>query len=334
MNIVAKILPRFAILRIFFEDAGSYVAELAIYNFNGFATELQASICNAIVDHIEKEAKGLPLFIAYGGFGVISKEVATNLEIVEKVKNDNDSFVWDEVDRHIAFLRKDRVSEVFSKYRLEKNTPLAMFCFTSGTPLSLQKESLDRSLSFYEDVVNLPVMLKPSVAGSVLCRMIVSKLKLPIFAILLLILVVNVFANKNIRVNHGRSEARLEQLERERGRGNEVALRNKQMFAEFNRKPPFEYSWLCDRMGIVLPEGITLTLVTIQPMQKALEEGKKPMVEHDRIMIKGVAQEADDISYYTVALGKLIRSANVKLISVERTRDADMLDFSISIDLL
>lgn len=334
MNLIAKILPRFAILEIFFEGADSYAAELSVYGFDGVTAVLQARIGNAGLENIVKEAKGMPLFIAYAGFGIISKNVEANSEIVQKIKNDTDSFVWDETATEITFLRRERIDKVVEKYQLDKNIPLAVFCFAGLTPSAFQDAALDRSSACCKDAVNLPTMLKPSQRGSVLCRLIASKFKWPVFAVLLLLLVVNLFADRSIRSEYNSSQVRLGQLEKKRGREDQVAARNKQMFAEFNQKLPFEFSWLCDRAGIVLPEGITLTLIVIQPVKKALENGKKPVVEHNRMIIKGLAPEAEDITYYMSALGKLIRSANVKLTSVERTREADRLDFAISIDLL
>ena len=334
MNVITKILPRFAILEIFFEDTDSYGAELATYSFDGFTTKPLLRFDNAGIDHIEKEAKGLPLFIAYGGFGIISKEAETNPEIIEKVKNDVDNFVWTESVGQIIFLRRERTDEVFEKYELNKNIPLAVFCFSSKTHLSLQIEALGRSEFFYKYMVNLTMLLKPSLTGSVLCRLIVSRLKLPIIIILFLMLVVNIFADKNIRVKYNNLQAQLEPFERKQGKGNEVALKTKQMFAELNRKPQFEYSWLCDIVGIVLPEGITLSSIVIQPLHKALESGVKPELEHDKMIIKGVSKQAEDITNYTIALGEFIQLDNIQLTSVNRARDSDGLDFSILIDLL
>lgn len=333
MNIVTKILPRFAILEIFFEDGDSHAADLSLYVFNGTTARLQARIGNSRSDDIVKEAKGMPLFVAYAGFGIISKNMDANPEIVEKIKSDADSFVWNETATEITFLRRERVEKVVGSYHLDKNIPLAVFCFAGQTPATLQNAALDRSVAFYAQNVNLSTALKPSHTGSILCRLSASKLKLPVFAVLLLILIVNMFVNKSIRTEYNNSQARLWQIEKQRGQQDQAAARNRQMFAEFNRKPPFEYSWLCDRAGLTLPEGITLTLLIIQPVKKTLENGKKPLVEHDRIIIKGQALKTEDITCYTCALGKFIRPVNVRLTSVERNHEMDRLDFAISIDL-
>lgn len=334
MNLITKILPRFAILEIFFEEAESYVADLSVYGFDGGTTGLQARISNARPENIVKEAKRMPLLIAYAGFGIISKNVETNPEIVEKIKSDGGRFIWNETATEITFLRRERIEKVVGEYQLDKNIPLAVFCFAGLMPSAFQDAALDRSSAYYKDTVNLPMMLKPSQAGSVLCHLSASKLKLPVFAVLLLLLVVNLFADRSVRAEYNSSQARLGQLEKQRGQEDQAAARNRQMFAEFDKKPPFEYSWLCDRAGIVLPESITLTLMVVQPVKKALENGKKPLLEHNRIIIKGEAPEAEDITYYTNSLGKLIQPANVKLTSMERSREADRLEFSISIDLL
>lgn len=334
MNLITKILPRFAILEIFFEEAGAYVADLSVYGFDGGTAGLQARISNAQPENIIKEAKGMPLLIAYAGFGIISKNVEANPEIVEKIKSDGQRFIWNETAAEITFLRRDRIEKVVGEYQLDKNIPLTVFCFAGLTPSALQDAALDRSSAYYKDTVNLPMMLKPSQAGSILCRLSASKLKLPVFAVLMLLLVVNLFADRSVRAEYNRSQVRLGQLEKQRGQEDQATARNRQMFAEFDKKPPFEYSWLCDRAGIVLPEGMTLTLIVVQPVKKALENGKKPLLEHNRIIIKGEAPEAGDIAYYTNSLAKQIQPANIKITSMERSREADKLEFSISIDLL
>jgi hypothetical protein len=154
-------------------------------------------------------------------------------------------------------------------------------------------------------------------------------------SIILLLLLLNYFIWDSLRMKNteltfevARNEQILSQLtEKEKElkeKGNLVA-----QYIGLNSKT--HYSWYADRLASLLPSGIRLTLLEIQPLSKKQKTGIAIEYINSQIDVEGDAKNMSDISEWVKAIGNETWAKKVELISFFTDNDQSLGHFKLQI---
>ncbi len=308
MGLTAKILGRCRVLVVSFTGASVYGLRLVAAGQDHTVT---LPDIGAVRSHVGKS----PLILVACGYGVISKAVTADLEA--KITAQGGEFLWRRDRNALCFVRRAQL-EPFADLQ-----PLAVTCAVS--PDDAHKVAAE----CYAQHVNLRNLLKPSPLASLLA----SRVQLPILAALLLALAVNAAVLPGVNGRWQTAQTEKEALEKQIGKADDASKSRAKALAEWGRALPRSYAWLCDRAASTLPEGVTLSSLSVQPLLKAIEDGRTPMFSEREMVISGHTPRSESVSEYTAALSGLKISRQVKLSAVEYDREKGRYNFRINIEL-
>ncbi len=343
MNVVKLILNNCLVLRADYTDAGSCSLSLAVYDRGGGMESESRAL--ASVEEAKKELSSRPVILILSGYGVIAKQVqdpgaaggksAEKISadsIVDKVKSNDQEFVWSEGGKVLTFMRREQAAPLLEQLSGAKAKLVDIVCFKAAD--SNARQGIQASVAAsYDRVMTLRTMLLPRQAGSALCLLTVARIRLGLLGIVLLLLLVNAMVSGGVRSNYSQVHGALQAALESRGRQDDAARDQQQKLADFSRRPPYGYAWLSDRIAGALPDKINLHSLAIQPLLKPVEENKKVQVAESVVVIRGMAPRSEEISLFTAALHELGIATRIRLASVEQNRDNNMLDFKIELEL-
>jgi|GEM_PF-432477 len=306
------------------------------------------------VDGIKERVKKSLLVVAVGGYGVISKEIAASPEIAAKVREDEGHYLWSESEGVITFVRAQQLEKFFAEldsagvHRL--GTLLvagggANVCAENGTasacearrearsPSPIDEHTLRLAEEFFARNATFKKAFTPSEIGSLVATALFHRIKLSVLGIVLLALVANTMLSSGVRARYNVTSARLERLKESSEHDKELSQGRRQAMAEFSKGIGYRYAVLCDRVARAMPPRITLTQLAIQPLEKKIEEGRKPQIEERAIVVSGTSPDPESISSYVSALQKQSFVNKVKLTSIEQNRDDPSVGFTITIEI-
>jgi len=293
------------------------------------------------IDGIKEPVKKSLLVVVVGGYGVISKEIAASPEIVAKVCEEGGHYLWSESDGVITFVRAQQLEKLFAELDSAGIHRLGTLLVAGGGSASGGAEngtaSDAQTLRLSEDFITRTATFKkavtPSESGSLVAMALFHGIKLPVLGIVLLALVANTMLSSGVRARYNVTSARLERLKESSEHDRELSQGRRQAMAEFSKGIGYRYAVLCDRIARAMPPRITLTQLAVQPLDKKIEEGRKPQIEERSIVVSGTSPDPQSISSYVSALQKQSFANKVKLTSIEQNRDNPSVGFTITIEI-
>jgi hypothetical protein len=92
------------------------------------------------------------------------------------------------------------------------------------------------------------------------------------------------------------------------------------------------YSWYADRLALILPHGIRLTLLDIQPVSKKTKPGIAIIYKNRQINVEGDTRNLSEIGDWVKAIGSEIWVRKVELISYSKENEQGLGHFKLQID--
>lgn len=262
-----------------------------------------------------------PVLLYICGYGVISKSVGQ----AEQIVADKERFISSQQgDGSVCFVRRSQVGPLLDK--LEKSL-LHVECVNNDADV------IARGKEGFDSAVNWKNLVRPDSMGARLSAQLYRKAKLVVLIVVLGMLSVNFVVRGTIDQKYAEGHALLGALQNEKGRQNELSKQEQDMMKEFAVGLNSGFALLSDRIGAAVPGAVILRNLTIQPPVKRIEEGKPFKVEASKAVVKGESADAAGVSLFASRLKDIEGVRDLKISSVEQSRDGQSLNFVIEMEL-
>jgi Tfp pilus assembly protein PilN len=315
---IARLLDSVDVVTVVFSGAREYTMRTTECRRRGGEV-----VCGEGME-VETVGRKRPTVVSVRGHGVVTKRADAAGDILERAKAAGSGFVWTQHDGNVSLVRAEQLDVLGEA--LAGAAIVEMRC--GDEPEKAVAEH------FFAEYANLRTLLRPSAAGSVMALAAVRKLRLPVLGIVFLALVVNMLAAPGVRTRHDAAGAELEALRRTAGQADKATERRREFLAEYaGMQLPVPVSFLCDRVAMVVPQEMTLTMLAVQPPLQAPESNRKTTLAENRVEIAGEASDAADVSDYVSKLSETGIAHHVRLASMERDRERGVFVFRIELEL-
>ncbi len=323
MSIVAYILNRMNVLEVTFRDAAAYDVQLTACRWRRGAVAGEPVAEGKDADEVLRLCTSAPVLVMATGYGVIVKSREAAPDVVAKVTAPESGFRWNERDGLVAFMRGEQLDPVLTQLA---GARVLGVCIGGGDA----EECAER---YYKEEMKLKRALRPTPGGSALASLLARRLQMPVLCTLLALLAANALVSPRIRNRWQAAQTEKAALEKRQGQADDSSRERAQAVAEWGRTLPHGFAWLCDRAASALPDDVTLTSLSVQPLLKNIEEGRKPAFSEREMVIAGRTARSESVSQYAAALGELGMARQVRLASVEHDREKGVYNFRINLEL-
>lgn len=330
MGAISKILNRVNVLVTVYDNTGEYALSLWQCCKSGKAIE----IGEAAEAGDPSKIKSVPAIILAGGYGVISKNIENSGDIVQQVVADPEKFMWSYSGggERLIFVKREQLAGALENIVGKGFKTVAASCFDIRTK-ETEAAVADAAEEYYSRMATLRNVCRPGAAGSAMAQMLFHKLKMPVLVAVLLILVANALIGPRIGTKLAAQRQEVAALERSFGKQSESDRNRQRVLSEFGVKLPDRYAVICDKAGSAVPGNVVLTQLAVQPLTKAMEQGRKPLFAERSVVIRGEAAGPDDVSTFARSLGETGSFREIHLTSIDKDRESGKTIFRIDAGL-
>lgn len=332
MNLVRFILPSMRALVVDYKSETLYSLRL-ITTRNGFGGVFtrEDRVVESVAD-IKRELSSGPVVVILSGYGVIRKSRVEDEAIVNRVVGDSENFLYTALSTSmIRFVRLSQVSAVIDDLEQIGAKVIEYRCLDaiSERPFDVG----ERATGLFARKIEWKELLKPSLKGSVLCMLICRRLKFPLLFSILLVLLINFLVDRSIRNEYATNGEELARLSSRLGHRSEDRASVDRLHEQYDKRLPYLYAMISDRIAGVVPQEVCLSQLAIQPLKKPLQVDQKPELNERLCMVVGQAVRVDGISLFLDALGEEKLMGRLKLRSIVQNTDTEMFHFVVEIEL-
>ena len=332
MNIAALILNRLTVIYATLTDQGWQYRILETGRVGETISIRSRWEINSPSDWPGKKHKH-PTVLILAGKGIVSKEYPKDDPGMKRIVSRPDEFVFavEEASdkQRLTFMRRRQYEEALAGLSVWKQPFLGVRMDPEGDPGT---EALAAADDFFNHTLSFRKMLKASPGNSTLLSLMADRLLLPVLGLFLAVLLVNFLVQQNLQKQLQEQQFLLSRLQqtaavRDKQQGQQQLLQNLLL-----PEPRYPYAQIADRIGSLVPAGVVLTELTIQPVLKKIQENKPLQIEPNRVLIRGEAVSAAPVTQLTDTLRKWDVRHSVQLLSLIRDRN-DRYRFEIDVRL-
>ena len=158
-------------------------------------------------------------------------------------------------------------------------------------------------------------------------------MKWPVLIIALILVAINFIVRGPLEKKYNENHALLVVMQKEKGRKKDLSEQQKELLQEFSSGIHARFASLADKVAQCVPEHILLHELSIQPLSQPLEEREALRIEPFTLLVRGDSPQTSDISRFVSNLREIEGVNELKIISVEQSRDERLLNFEIKIKL-
>lgn len=261
------------------------------------------------------------VLVTVTGHGTLSKPAASQL--AARVRDDGATFLWNERDGQIAFVRRERLQGVLAELSEAGIHPQAVFVALAP----------DAAVARWREGFRWRQLLRPTAEGSSLAQAVVRRAALPVLGLFLCLLAANAAVAPSLNTRRQTLQKELSARERSASTAADATDRQRTLLAEFSARPAASRAVVCDRIAEAVPAQVVLTQLSVEPLTKRFEAGKPLQRQEQTAVVAGTAPAAGDVSTFVERLAGAACCRTVRLTNVERERDAERLVFRIEIGL-
>lgn len=311
------------------------------YNLDSFLVALNQKGKGNILsseDHVQLESfrTKYPLLIFVCGYGIISKNTgdASNLEIIEQVKSDASSFIYNgnEENGNFLFVRRSQLECIVSVLANKKMTlfPIMLFNENEFESNFLQIEYAVRLL---QQEISWAKLFRPSGYSAVIAERIYKKTRIYVLVAVLVFLIANAFANSILSEEYASVNFEVQKLDRETGKKNDIQKSIIKEYRAFKEGYIWPVSYICDCIAASLPEQIVLNLIQLYPPQKARDKKQPPEFIKDTAYIEGHSLTHDAIAVFIANMHSSVPLKSITLDYIKQDAKTGKFNFRISVIL-
>ena len=312
MKLLSRILNRIVFIRAEFAADGSCRTEVFLWRTGGMAPSERSA------------AKGLLAAVVVCGHGVVTKPDGS--QIAARIKADPETFLWSSAGGGTSFVRRERLGALTEELAAEGIVPVRIFCADAGAGFETLAEEFARQV--YADL-RWRSLVRPSAESSAAAQAVVRRAALPVLGLFLCVLAANAVFSPRLNARRQALQQQITARERTASNAASAGARQRELLAEFSKRPAAPWAVVCDRVAGAVPERVVLTQLAVEPLTKRFEARKPLQRLEGRVVVCGTAPEASDVSAFVRQLSEEVCCRGVRLMHVEMERDGDRLAFRI-----
>ncbi len=265
--------------------------------------------------------KPYPTLLYVCGYGVLTKQK----EQIDKIISDKNKFLFSQQqDGSISFVKRSQVDSLSEKF----HTPLLGLGCAKDPSAAIELGKKE-----YEETLRFRKLFRLDKTGDLLAALIYERMKWPVLIIALILVAINFIVRGPLEKKYNENHALLVVMQKEKGRKKDLSEQQKELLQEFSSGIHARFASLADKVAQCVPEHILLHELSIQPLSQPLEEREALRIEPFTLLVRGDSPQTSDISRFVSNLREIEGVNELKIISVEQSRDGRLLNFEIKIKL-
>ena len=265
--------------------------------------------------------KPYPTLLYVCGYGVLTKQK----EQIDKIITDKNKFLFSQQqDGSISFVKRSQVDSLSEKF----HTPLLGLGCAKNPSAAIELGKKE-----YEETLRFRKLFRLDKTGDLLAALIYERMKWPVLIIALILVAINFIVRGPLEKKYNENHALLVVMQKEKGRKKDLSEQQKELLQEFSSGIHARFASLADKVAQCVPEHILLHELSIQPLSQPLEEREALRIEPFTLLVRGDSPQTSDISRLVSNLREIEGITDLKIMSVEQSRDERLLNFEIKIKL-
>lgn len=265
--------------------------------------------------------KPYPTLLYVCGYGVLTKQK----EQIDKIITDKNKFLFSQQqDGSISFVKRSQVDSLSEKF----HTPLLGLGCAKNPSAAIELGKKE-----YEETLRFRKLFRLDKTGDLLAALIYERMKWPVLIIALILVAINFIVRGPLEKKYNENHALLVVMQKEKGRKKDLSEQQKELLQEFSSGIHARFASLADKVAQCVPEHILLHELSIQPLSQPLEEREALRIEPFTLLVRGDSPQTSDISRLVSNLREIEGVTDLKIMSVEQSRDERLLNFEIKIKL-
>lgn len=312
MKLLSRILNRIAFVRAEYAADGSCRTEVLLWRPCGVAPAERSA------------AKDGLAAVVVCGHGVVTKP--DDAQIVSRIKADAETFLWSSAGGGTSFVRREQLGALTEELAAEGIIPVRIFCADAGAGFETLAGEFARRV--YAGL-RWRSLVRPSAESSAVAQAVVRRAALPVLGLFLCVLAANAVFSPQLNARRQALQQQITARERTASNAASAGVRQRELLAEFSKRPAALWAVVCDRVAGAVPERVVLTQLAVEPLTKRFEARKPLQRLEGRVVVCGTAPAASDVSAFVQRLSERTCCRDVRLMNVEKERDGDRLSFRI-----
>jgi len=273
--------------------------------------------------------------VIISGYGVVSKTSDGSAEdLISKISNDGETFTFcyseKNNEKKINFIRNSQLKAPNDRLE-ELKMPVCGFNLLAQKEMPKEEDITHLAGEFVVESLTLKNIVKPGIRNSSIAFWVYKKTRLKILCCILMLLIISIFITNSVKEKSVALTSRIEEVQKKIGKDNSSVQQKEVLFREFEQNIAWKYCWLCDRIAGDVSDKIKLSSLTIQKLQKKLDNNKSPELLNNTILVSGSSTYSEDVSDFMSALKKEPFVRELTLLSAKKSKESDALNFTIEI---
>lgn len=316
MILPARILSRMAVVHAQLAADGALHTSIHVVHGNKVTGSDWESMVKSVV------------LVVVCGHGVVTKP--DDSQIAARVRADDETFLWSVTEGRISFMRRGQLQALGEELEARKIFPARFCCIEQGADFETAAVvCVDR----FRRELRWKGLIRLTNADSAIAQALARRLALPMLGGFLLLLSGNMLLSSGLNTRQQVLQTELAEREQTSSQTASTNAAQLQIAREFGSRPVLSRAIVCDRIARAVPERMLLTGLDVEPVVKRFETGKPLERRVGVVIVRGTAPTAAAISQFVERLSEMEYSREVRLINVEKQRDADCLSFRIDLKI-
>lgn len=327
-SFLKKILNRFTLIVYEFQKDRDPKEEMFLGRWSKNGMELEN------VGETERQMSGRlkrwPVFVVFTGYGVIRKEYTEKTELIEKVTQEKD-FFWEKDGEEdtggLVFVRLEMVQPLLEKLEKQEVALVAVSLSINVHPAFFRRW-IEQNYRVWNTQTK---WFKKGNTDQIFAVLLTRRLQFPVLVMVFVLLAGNYSLHCSFQEQYSQQQAKLADWQRQeevRRAGNDKTQKIVQAF--LSRK---KLSLILDRIAGLVPAGITLDLLMVNPPVKPVALGETLQLRENCVIVEGHTGQPDDVAAFTEKLSEVEPLWQVMLIRLERRPDTADFVFRIEVGL-
>ena len=276
----------------------------------------------------------IPVLIVAFGYGIIIKDKnnVENQEIIEKVRLDKESFIFNEDESCFSFARKVLLESYISAVQ-KNNITVFPIKILSQEMLSSELQVYNYAVNFLKQEAGFRKFYNPSIYSTVIYERIYKRMRIYALLSTLFILTINYFIKSSINKEYTSLNFAVEKLKAQLNSEAQYKQNIRLEMEKFCNTRVWPASLISDNIASSIPDQIYLNQISIYPYQQQPDRKELPQFWDKLVIINGSAKTYDAILSLVSTLGVNGYSDKVTLDYVKRAKQPNEFDFKISIEV-
>lgn len=268
-----------------------------------------------------------PVILTISGRGVISKEYKKNSEESKQITDRPDDFLFAIEDLEdgmirVIFLRRKLYDLLCRQLIVDRLSLVEVRIDVNNNP---EQEARKAAEEFWRNKFGIKEVFSPSMRSNNLLSLVVRKILLPVLSSFLGVLLINFFVQQEFAGQLREQQFLLAQAKKNTTQVEKSLGERQEILNHLGNETKYPYAWIADRIASVVPKGIVLTELIIQPLKDKIQEKKTINVEKNKVVVRGRGIDPTSVTAFTDSIRVLNVFSTVQLIMQHKDKSDNYL---------